>query len=113
MSEILKDRSQVQLKDKARNLKLFFLKAGIEVPYYLQFVTGELKSRAPGHQMHDENGVEIPADPNNPHHGQVVDFNGHPPPPLPPPHDHGFHPIHHGRDVGHPMDQCKGLQGHT
>ena len=46
-SNALKDRSQVQLKDKARNLKLFFLKSGIEVPYYLQFVTGELKTRAP------------------------------------------------------------------
>ena len=47
ISEILKDRGQVQLKDKARNLKLFFLKNSIEVPYYLQFVTGELKTRAP------------------------------------------------------------------
>ncbi|KAI4268010.1 MAG: hypothetical protein L6R38_008002 [Xanthoria sp. 2 TBL-2021] len=47
MNETLKDRNQVQLKDKARNLKLFFLKSGIEVPYYLQFVTGELKTRAP------------------------------------------------------------------
>ncbi|KAI5842902.1 telomere repeat binding factor-domain-containing protein [Morchella snyderi] len=48
VNEMLKDRNQVQLKDKARNLKLFFLKSGIEVPYYLQFVTGELKTRAPG-----------------------------------------------------------------
>ena len=48
ISEILKDRGQVQLKDKARNLKLFFLKNGNEVPYYLQYVTGELKTRAPG-----------------------------------------------------------------
>ena len=47
ISEALKDRNQVQLKDKARNLKLFFLKNGIEVPYYLKFVTGELKTRAP------------------------------------------------------------------
>lgn len=48
INEVLKDRNQVQLKDKARNLKLFFLKSNIEVPYYLQFVTGELKTRAPG-----------------------------------------------------------------
>lgn len=48
INEALKDRNQVQLKDKARNLKLFFLKSGIEVPYYLKFVTGELKTRAPG-----------------------------------------------------------------
>ncbi|KAL8942074.1 MAG: hypothetical protein Q9211_001550 [Gyalolechia sp. 1 TL-2023] len=47
LNETLKDRNQVQLKDKARNLKLFFLKSSIEVPYYLQFVTGELKTRAP------------------------------------------------------------------
>lgn len=47
-SEALKDRNQVQLKDKARNLKLFFLKSGVEVPFYLGFVTGELKTRAPG-----------------------------------------------------------------
>ena len=47
ISEILRDRNQVQLKDKARNLKLFFLKSNIEVPYYLQSVTGELKTRAP------------------------------------------------------------------
>ncbi|SZF05433.1 unnamed protein product [Blumeria hordei] len=47
INEVLKDRNQVQLKDKARNLKLFFLKSGIEVPYYLKTVTGELKTRAP------------------------------------------------------------------
>jgi hypothetical protein len=47
ISEILKDRNQVQLKDKARNLKLFFLKSGLEVPHFLQKVTGELKTRAP------------------------------------------------------------------
>lgn len=47
LNDILRDRNQVQLKDKARNLKLFFLKSGIEVPYYLQCVTGELKTRAP------------------------------------------------------------------
>ncbi|KAI0142997.1 hypothetical protein GGR57DRAFT_369964 [Xylariaceae sp. FL1272] len=47
MSRILADRTQVQLKDKARNLKLFFLKTNSEMPYYLQCVTGELKTRAP------------------------------------------------------------------
>ncbi|CCT61842.1 uncharacterized protein FFB20_03628 [Fusarium fujikuroi] len=47
VSDILKDRTQVQLKDKARNLKLFFLKTNSEMPYYLQAVTGELKTRAP------------------------------------------------------------------
>jgi protein TBF1 len=45
--EQLKDRNQVQLKDKARNLKLFFLKNSDEMPFYLKGVTGDLKSRAP------------------------------------------------------------------
>lgn len=53
-SQILADRNQVQLKDKARNLKLFFLKSNIEVPYYLQSVTGELKTRAPGQAARKE-----------------------------------------------------------
>lgn len=54
INESLKDRNQVQLKDKARNLKLFFLKSGIEVPYYLKFVTGELKTRAPAQAAKNE-----------------------------------------------------------
>lgn len=54
VSEALKDRNQVQLKDKARNLKLFFLKSGIEVPYYLKYVTGDLKTRAPGQASKQE-----------------------------------------------------------
>lgn len=47
ITDILRDRTQVQLKDKARNLKLFFLKTNSEMPYYLNSVTGELKTRAP------------------------------------------------------------------
>jgi len=54
MSDILKDRTQVQLKDKARNLKLFFLKTNSEMPYYLQCVTGELKTRAPSQAARKE-----------------------------------------------------------
>lgn len=46
INEVLRDRNQVQLKDKARNLKLFFLKSGLDVPAYLRHVTGDLKSRA-------------------------------------------------------------------
>lgn len=45
VSEVLKDRNQVQLKDKARNLKLWYLKTGKEVPSALQGVTGELRKR--------------------------------------------------------------------
>jgi hypothetical protein len=54
VNDVLKDRNQVQLKDKARNLKLFFLKSSIEVPYYLQSVTGELKTRAPSQAARKE-----------------------------------------------------------
>jgi hypothetical protein len=54
VNESLKDRNQVQLKDKARNLKLFFLKGGIEVPYYLKYVTGDLKTRAPAQASRNE-----------------------------------------------------------
>lgn len=45
ISEVLKDRNQVQLKDKARNLKLWYLKTGKEVPNSLRGVTGELRKR--------------------------------------------------------------------
>ena len=47
VNKVLKDRNQVQLKDKARNLKLWFLKQGKPVPESLSQVTGELKTRAP------------------------------------------------------------------
>lgn len=42
ISESLKNRTQVQLKDKARNWKMFFLKNGLPIPTYLQRVTGDL-----------------------------------------------------------------------
>jgi len=45
VSEELKNRSQIQLKDKARNLKLQYLKTGRKVPACLQGVTGELRKR--------------------------------------------------------------------
>lgn len=45
VSEVLKDRNQVQLKDKARNLKLWYLKTGKDVPLSLRGVTGELRKR--------------------------------------------------------------------
>lgn len=43
ISEALKNRNQMQLKDKARNWKMFFLKTGMPVPAYLQKVTGDLE----------------------------------------------------------------------
>jgi hypothetical protein len=45
IDDALKDRNQVQLKDKARNLKLGYLKAGKELPECLQGVTGMLENR--------------------------------------------------------------------
>lgn len=54
LSQVLADRTQVQLKDKARNLKLFFLKTNCEMPYYLQGVTGELRTRAPSQAARKE-----------------------------------------------------------
>lgn len=74
VNETLKDRNQVQLKDKARNLKLFFLKSGIEVPYYLQFVTGELKTRAPGQAAKNaaKKAVEASADEDAAHVAAVT-----------------------------------------
>lgn len=43
INEDLKNRTQVQLKDKARNWKMFFLKLGLPVPAYLQKVTGGME----------------------------------------------------------------------
>ncbi|KAG0667722.1 hypothetical protein C6P45_005443 [Maudiozyma exigua] len=42
MSEDLKNRTQVQLKDKARNWKLHYLKNGEPLPDYLTKVTGTI-----------------------------------------------------------------------
>lgn len=42
ISEALKNRSQVQLKDKARNFKMHCLKKGLPMPLYLNKVTGDL-----------------------------------------------------------------------
>lgn len=42
ISEDLKNRTQVQLKDKARNWKLHYLKTDKELPEYLRKVTGNL-----------------------------------------------------------------------
>jgi protein TBF1 len=59
--EQLKDRNQVQLKDKARNLKLFFLKNSDEMPFYLKGVTGDLKTRAPGQASKKEAEARLKA----------------------------------------------------
>ena len=48
VNEVLAGRTQVQLKDKARNLKLWFLKEGLSVPEGLSGVTGDLETRGRG-----------------------------------------------------------------
>ncbi|CAK9440251.1 uncharacterized protein LODBEIA_P43510 [Lodderomyces beijingensis] len=45
INESLRNRSQVQLKDKARNWKVFYLKNDMEVPHYLRNVTGGLDDK--------------------------------------------------------------------
>ena len=67
VSEALKDRNQLQLKDKARNLKIRLLKAGQEVPTMLRNVTGELNPGMKQRQSpsdypeNDENDVFTPS----------------------------------------------------
>ena len=80
INEVLKDRNQVQLKDKARNLKLFFLKSGIEVPYYLQFVTGEMKTRAPARAAKND-AKEDTTDEDRAHIETLMALAGGAPPP--------------------------------
>lgn len=48
VSNVLEKRSQVQLKDKARNLKVLFLRQGVRVPGALEGVTGDLGRRVGG-----------------------------------------------------------------
>ncbi|RLV96048.1 Transcription factor TBF1 [Spathaspora sp. JA1] len=64
ISEALKNRSQIQLKDKARNWKMFFLKSGLPVPVYLQKVTGDLerdpKPRARGPRSKKTAAAPVP-----------------------------------------------------
>jgi protein TBF1 len=62
VNEVLKERNQVQLQDKVRNLKLFFLEAGIEVPYYLNTVTGDLQTSPLGQLTKNEAGGNGSAD---------------------------------------------------
>jgi len=45
INEVLKDRTQVQLKDKARNLKMFFVRLGLPIPAVFQYVTGDYETR--------------------------------------------------------------------
>ena len=53
ISQALANRSQVQLKDKGRNMKLIFLKGERYLPKNLSSITGDLKSRGPGRHAKD------------------------------------------------------------
>lgn len=78
VSEVLKDRNQVQLKDKARNLKLWYLKTGKEVPPSLRGVTGELRKRGGARAraalgITDDNDEGGPADKDADEDGDEMD----------------------------------------
>lgn len=67
INESLKNRSQVQLKDKARNWKLQYLKTGRPLPDYLLKVTGTLertirsKKKLGSVQGHENSSMTSPA----------------------------------------------------
>lgn len=43
INEALKNRSSLQLKDKARNWKLYYIKNGLPLPHYLENTTGDIE----------------------------------------------------------------------
>lgn len=47
VSDVLKDRDEAQLENKACRMKISFLKSGIKFPFYLRLVTGGRKKVAP------------------------------------------------------------------
>jgi hypothetical protein len=59
--EQLKDRTESELKDKARSLKLFFLKAGIEVPFYLKDASKSGSSAAAPKKEEDQTSAISPS----------------------------------------------------
>lgn len=77
ISEVLKDRTQVQLKDKARNLKLFFIKGGHEIPSVLKYVTGDSRRGKKQQQQNNNSNTSSPA-PSTP-----PTTTNAPPPPAP------------------------------
>ena len=64
ISEDLKNRTQVQLKDKARNWKLHYLKTGKPLPFYLVKVTGTLDKSVKAKKRNTAANSSIP-DSNN------------------------------------------------
>ncbi|EEQ36969.1 hypothetical protein CLUG_01092 [Clavispora lusitaniae ATCC 42720] len=80
INESLKNRTQVQLKDKARNWKMFFLKSGLPVPAYLSKVTGDLerddKSRAKNARNKKTAAAPVPTVAKKDGEGSETAFNG-------------------------------------
>ncbi|RYP66276.1 hypothetical protein DL770_008835 [Monosporascus sp. CRB-9-2] len=110
MSNILADRTQVQLKDKARNLKLFFLKTNSEMPYYLHCVTGELKTRAPTQAARKEAEEKAKSEEQQAHMNGVLTLAGglqnHAPKASPAPAvTAASRPATPGQTVPHPVPQ--------
>ncbi|EDO17041.1 hypothetical protein Kpol_530p11 [Vanderwaltozyma polyspora DSM 70294] len=64
-TEILKNRTQVQLKDKARNWKLQCLKNGTPLPSYLLRVTGSIERATKSHRKNHINVHSTSARSNN------------------------------------------------
>lgn len=50
----LRNRGQIQLKDKARNIKISFQKAKVPIPCYINSVTGDVNRRMAGQQAKRE-----------------------------------------------------------
>lgn len=65
ISEDLKNRTQVQLKDKARNWKLHYLKTGKPLPFYLVKVTGTLDKSVKSKKKNTTANSSVPDGNNN------------------------------------------------
>ena len=53
VSDVLKDRDEAQLENKACRMKISFLKSGVKFPFYLRLVTGGPKKVAPNAVVND------------------------------------------------------------
>lgn len=56
VSNVLKDRDEAQLDNKACRMKISFLKSGVRFPFYLRMVTGGCKKKAPTAVVDDGEG---------------------------------------------------------
>lgn len=56
VSDVLKDRDEAQMEDKACRMKISFLKKGVKFPFYLRPVTGGRRKTAPTVVVDDGEG---------------------------------------------------------